>query len=361
MVGALSGRISRLRVCAGAAIAALGLLGGCRKGEAQKEQQEPAASAPLSASFPASTRLALGDPQVQLALKLMGASEKIPFVALFQNISGGPHTLEAFRARALDGGAVGDTPPIHAGFTGVDAKIVHVQFRDKPNTELAFAPGVPSTSIADLRGKRLAYAPGQAQGALILRSLKKAGIPLKEVTLVELTSMEFKDALASKQVDVAPLSGPTLYRYLREHRGAGASSILPGVRDNLSFFYVHGEVVKDPNRAAALNEYVKLRTRAQLWARDHAETWIEAYYVRNQGLSPEDARLLYERTGRPVFPASWDEAIQLTQETIDLLAQASGRPPFDARSLFDLRFEATAAEEAKRYASEKAAQEEASR
>src|SRR5262245_44693785 len=73
-------------------------LQGCRQREAPPAQKVHAASAPLPSSFPASTRLSLGDPNVQLQLQLTGESANLPFVALFQNISGGPHTLEAFRA-----------------------------------------------------------------------------------------------------------------------------------------------------------------------------------------------------------------------------------------------------------------------
>ncbi|MEY4582042.1 MAG: hypothetical protein RL701_6745, partial [Pseudomonadota bacterium] len=39
------------------------------------------------------------------------------------------------------------------------------------------------------------------------------------------------------------------------------------------------------------------------------------------------------------------------QQTVDLLAEASGRPSFDAAKLFDRRFEHVAAEVADEYAS----------
>ena len=62
------------------------------------------------------------------------------------------------------------------------------------------------------------------------------------MTLVELTSAEFKDALSSRQVDVAPLSGPTLVRYLKEYAADGVRALDHGVRDNLGFFYVRTAV-----------------------------------------------------------------------------------------------------------------------
>ncbi len=288
-------------------------------------------------------KLSLGDPVVQKALQLSGAIDQLPFKVEWQNISGGPQTLEAFRAGALDGGAVGDTPPIHATFTGVDVKIVAVLVRDAQVFQLALAPGFKASSIAELRGKRIAYSPGQAQGALVLRALKKAALSTKDVTLVELSSPEFKDALASRQVDAAPLSGTILLRYLNENRARGAGTLTPGVRDNLSFFYVRAAVLKNPQQLAALREYVKLRTKAQLWAYAHPREWIDGYYVKDQGLTVDEGQYLVNSSGRPGFPGDWSDVIAWTQETIDLLAQTTGKPRFEASKIFELGFQSIAA------------------
>jgi sulfonate transport system substrate-binding protein len=323
---------------------ALLLLPACARNQDAVTSQRLALSAAIPEAFPEGTRLRLGDPVVQKQLEQSGYASELPFIAEWQNISGGPYTLEAFRAKALDGGAVGDTPPIHAAFTGLDIKIIAVQRREKPIVALAIAPGSQLTTTADLRGKKIAYAPGQAQGALILRALKHAGLSPSDVQLVELTSYEFKDALASRQVDVAPLSGTGLLRYLEQNREQGASSIPIGVDEGISFFYVRTEVLEDPARAAALREYVELRTKAQLWAAAHAEPWIEAYYVKDQGLTPEQARYVALAGGKTLFPADWGDVIAETQQTIDLLVEAAGRPRFEATSIFDLRFQHVASE-----------------
>lgn len=308
-----------------------------------------ALSAPLPENFPRSTQLVIGDPTIKKQLELTGGLDALPFTAAWHNISGGPTTIEAFRAGALDGGSVGDTPPIHARFTGLDIRIIAVQVRSKPAMRFATAPGSGLQTLEQLRGKRIAYSPGQAQGALVLRALKKLGLKKSDVSLIELTSSEFKDALGSRQVDMAPLSGPTLKRYLNEYGKEGALALEHGVRDTLSFFYVRRAVLEDPHKAAALREYVKTRTHAQLWSFHHPEEWIAGYYVKDQGLSPEDARYLVDAIGEPQYPDDWSEAIALTQETIDLLSEASGKPRFDASELFDRRFEKVAAEAASKF------------
>jgi sulfonate transport system substrate-binding protein len=105
---------------------------------------------------------------------------------------------------------------------------------------------------------------------------------------------------------------------------------------------VRTAVLEDPAKAAALRAYVRLRAEAQLWASENAERWMNAYYVKDQGLSEEDARAIIEVDVSPRFPSDWREAIALTQETVNLIAKASGRKPFQAEQIFDLRFQEAA-------------------
>ncbi|HTU57323.1 MAG TPA: ABC transporter substrate-binding protein [Polyangiales bacterium] len=299
---------------------------------------------PIPNEFPAHTRLALGDPQVRKQLTLMGELDKLPFSAEWANISGGPDTIQAFRAGALDGGSVGDTPPIHAAFTGLDIKIIMVSWRDKPIYRLVTAPGTNIESLSDLRGKRIGYSPGQAMGALVQRVLEKTGISQQEVKLVELNGTEYRDALAARQIDVAPLGGVPMIHFLSAYGAQGARALEHGVQDSLTFFYVRSEVLQDPHKAAALRAYVKARARAQLWAQQHRDVWTQAFYVKDQGLPPEKAESLVQMLGGPRFPNDWSEAIRLTQETVDMMAAAAGRKPFDANTIFDRRFERLAAD-----------------
>jgi sulfonate transport system substrate-binding protein len=294
--------------------------------------------APLPTEFAASTTLRLGDPVVQRQLALSG-EPALPFVAEWHNVSGGPETLEAFRGAALDAGAVGDTPPIHAVFTGLDVKIIAVNERTTPSMRLAVAPHAAIHELGDLRGKRIAYSPGQAQGALVLRLLRKLQLEPAQVRLIELSSAEFKDALASDQVDAAPLGGVQLLRYLKAYGSKGAHALEHGVRNDLGFLYVRSAVLEDPDQAGALRAYVRARTRAQLWAADHPEEWLKAYFVDDQHLSEVEGRTLLSELS---FPSDWRDVIARTQETIDLLAARTGRTSFPAERLFDQRFSSVA-------------------
>lgn len=301
--------------------------------------------APLAGTVPAGTELVVGDPATKVALELSGEISKFTFPVKFANLSGGPQTTEAFRANALDVGAVADIPPIHATWTGLDVKIIASQYRvdasNFPLYELGIAPGAGIRELSDLRGKRIAYSPGQAQGALVLRILAKAGLTQSDVRLVELPSTGdvYPTALAARQVDAAPLGGVAIQRYQNKYGPDGGITLRHGLRDDPSHLYTPVKVLQDPAKAAALREYVQRWGAAQRWIEDHPKEWLEGYYVKDQGLNAADGQYLIDSNGKDDLPLSWTEAIARHQETIDLLSREQKKPPLDASSLYDLRFE----------------------
>ncbi|PYC66859.1 ABC transporter [Micromonospora arborensis] len=309
-----------------------------------------AATAPLPQAVPKGTRLVIGDKEHQKAIEFSGEAEKLTFDVEWANISGGPQTLEAFRAKALDVGSVADIPPIHSHWTNIPTKIVASKYRQDPLNHaiyrLGIAPGVTVATLADLRGKKIAYSPGQAQGALVLRVLKKAGLAKKDVKLVELPSTGdvYATALASRQVEVAPIGGVQIKRYESKYGRDGATAIAHGLRDDPGHLYAPVTVLGDPAKAAAIREYVQAWARAWRWREANPDEWIERYYVKDQGLTADDGRWLVENGGVADIPADWTEAIGRHQETIDLLAKETGNKPLKAEDLYDRRYESVGAD-----------------
>lgn len=306
-------------------------------------------SAPLLAEVPAGTKLVVGDPQTKVALQLSGLIDEIPFEVEWTNLSGGPQTSEAFRARALDVGSVAEIPSIFANWN--DLPVRNIAYRERedpighPIYRFGIAPGVEVKSLADFRGKRIAFSPGQAQGALVLRALQAAGLTRDEVTLVELPSTGdvYPVALASHQVDVAPIGGVYIRRYVNQYGADGATVIEHGLRDDPGHLYAPQWVLDDPAKAAALAVYVSFWARATQWVNENPEAWVEGYYVKDQGLSKEDGEYLVELVGNQIIPGSWDEVVSRHQKTIDLLGVELGYEPYSAENIFDRRFETLAA------------------
>ena len=304
-----------------------------------------ALSAAVPDEVPEGTVLRVGDPATETALKLSGLDDELDLDIEWANIQGGPKTLEAFRADAIDIGAVADIPPLFAQWTGTDVKIVAarntVDPLDHPTYELGVAPGVDVKTLRDLAGKKIAYSPGQAQGALVLRVLKEAGLTQDDVTLVEMASVDdsFVLALAENSVDVAPLGQTLAKTYLAKYERDGATTIAPGVRDDAWTLYAPTTVVEDANKAAAIKKYVAVWAQAQLWINEHPEEFAKGYYEDHEGLSPEDAAYVVKALGTFEVPTNWDDTIARHQETADLLAEEQGHDQLDVADLYDRRFE----------------------
>ncbi len=349
-------QLSRRRLLglgAGASAATLVALTGCTPGPAAGTTSlETLADPtwPLPDDVPAGVGLTIGDPATRRALELSGLGSELTFPVTWANITGGPDTSEAFRAGALDLGLVAEIPGINAHWTGLATKFVAARYRKDPLAhpiyQLGVAPGVPVTSLGDLRDKRVAYSPSQAQGALVVRVLAAAGLTRDDVTLVEIPSTGdvYVNALASGQVDVAPLGGTAVRRLLAGYGAEGATTIPHGLRDDPTHLYAPAEVLQDQGKAAAVAAYVRVWARAQQWVQDHPQEWVHGYHVADQRLSVADGEYLVEAAGELDLPADWTEPVARTQQTADLLADFLGRDRLDAGLLFDRRFESVAAD-----------------
>lgn len=264
-------------------------------------------------------------------------------IAVLADISGGPQSIQAFRGDKLDCASVADVPSLFAAWTGTSTKIVFqsvtVDPLKFPLYELGVAPGSKVSSPADLRGKKIAYSAGQAQGALVLRVLQKAGLTRKDVTLVDLTSTadSYVTALGSKAVDVAPLGAANVKIYRDKY--AGGTAIPTGIRDDASTLYCLTKSVRDAGKAAALKVYVGVRARALLFQNAHPDEYAKAYLQGTQGLSPAAAQAVLTVTGKIGIPATWDAADTRLQQTADLLAAEQDHPKLDVSTLVDRRFE----------------------
>jgi sulfonate transport system substrate-binding protein len=303
-------------------------------------------TAALPDKVPSGTVIRVGDPSIQAIVQASDLGKELTAAGVkvqWANISGGPQSIQAFRADKLDCSAVADIPSLFAAWTGTSTKIVFQSVTldplKYPTYELGVAPGVKVASLADLRGKKIAYSAGQAQGALVLRVLQKAGLTRKDVTLVELTSTgdSYVTALGSKAVDVAPLGSANVKIYQAKYPGAGV--IPTGIRDDASTLYCLTKSVQDADKAAALKVYVSVRTKALLWQNEHPDQYAKVYLQDTQGLSAADAQNVIAISGTRGIPASWDNADTRLQQTADLLAEQQDHEKLDVNTLVDRRFE----------------------
>ncbi|MGV9241331.1 ABC transporter substrate-binding protein, partial [Streptomyces nigra] len=146
------------------AVAGVAGLSGCAGSAAAGS--EGASTAPLAAKVPAGTSLKIASYQdtQQLQLKLAKLGDPPFKVSSWLNIGAGPDVINAFRSGSLELANNAGIPPIQAYYQGFDAKIVAINITRKPNYLFATKPGSDIRTVADFKGRRLAFSQGQAQG-----------------------------------------------------------------------------------------------------------------------------------------------------------------------------------------------------
>jgi sulfonate transport system substrate-binding protein len=121
----------------------------------------------------------------------------------------GPPLLEAMNAGAVDIGATGDSPPIFAQAAG--AAIVYVAGGPINNGQaIIVKPGSSIRSLADLRGKRVAFTKGSSAHNTTIAALEKAGLGYAEITPIYLSPADAAAAFVRGSVDAWTIWDPYL-------------------------------------------------------------------------------------------------------------------------------------------------------
>lgn len=303
------------------------------------------AQSALDAAIPPGTKLVVADQRqfLQVSFAASGELKKLPFQVQFADFRGGPAILEAFRGGALDLAVVGNGPPVQAHVSGYPLPIVGAKITDVSPYRYALRPGSDIKKLADLRGKKIAYTEGTAVQPFVLYTLNKLGLTKQDVTLVPLRIVDFTDAVRTGAVDAATMNEPPLSRYLTLFKKDGAQ-VLPeaeheGLPLYVSYLYASQAALRDPVKTAAIAAFVRHWVKATQWTEDNADAWIQAYYVKSQGLPADVGATVHAAQGRSSFP-KLGAFIPGQQEIIDLIHGAGEIPKrLDAAEEFDLRFD----------------------
>src|SRR5580698_3301756 len=96
----------------------------------------------------------------------------------------GPPMLEAMRVGSIDVGAVGDTPPVFAQAAHGD--LLYIAANSGAPQSILLPAGSKIQTLADLKGKKLAFGRGSSANNFALLVLEKAGLRYDEIEPVYL-------------------------------------------------------------------------------------------------------------------------------------------------------------------------------
>jgi sulfonate transport system substrate-binding protein len=193
----------------------------------------------------------------------------------------GPPMLEAMRVGSIDVGAVGDTPPVFAQAAHGDLLYIAAN-RGAPQSILLPA-GSRIETLADLRGKKLAFGRGSSAHNFVLMVLEKVGLRYDDIEPVYLAPADAGAAFERGAIDAWSIWEP--YTSLFVNR--------PGVRtlttnlqigEQLGFVMGNGAFVRANPRQTA--EVVEVLAATAEKARGHRQE-VAAVLAAATGMQQE--------------------------------------------------------------------------
>lgn len=182
--------------------------------------------------------------------------------------SSGPPMLEALNAGAVDFGAVGDTPPIFAQAAGIDLLYVGGQPTPGANSAILVRADGPVHTLADLKGRRVAFARGSSAHNVLVQALARAGLTPADIQPVNLQPADAGAAFRTGAVDAWSIWDP-FYAVAEADPGTRVLTTAEGVAPSNSFFLAsRGFVARAP---AAVQTLLDTINGAADWARANPE------------------------------------------------------------------------------------------
>jgi sulfonate transport system substrate-binding protein len=296
-----------------------------------------AGSSASVAGIPSGTVLRVGDQGqlLQTLLKTSGELQGVPYKIEFAQFASGPLVNAAFTARNIDVGFMGDTPASATVSGGIGVKTVAIAEFAGPASVLEARPGI--NSVADLKGRKVAFTTGTAQHALALRALATAGLTQSDVEQVDVPLNQLGTVLTSGQVDAAVIGPADIIKYKAAHPDAvtlaGSDTLQP---PSYLYFLATQSALGDSGTSAAVFDLVGRIARSEDWITNHEAEWVDAYYVGVNHQDPDLAKQLITYGGLLHFVALTPAVQQAEQQLVDLLLKAGAiKASFDVGPLYD--------------------------
>jgi sulfonate transport system substrate-binding protein len=130
------------------------------------------------------------------ALKAAGAGR-----VTWSEFASGPPLLEALAAKAIDFGSTGDSPPVFAQAAGADLVYVAAVPLSGRAAAILVRGDSPIRSVADLRGKRVAFAQGSSAQILLTSALAAESMTINDIRPLNLGPADGGSALSRGDAD----------------------------------------------------------------------------------------------------------------------------------------------------------------
>ncbi|MET0389970.1 MAG: aliphatic sulfonate ABC transporter substrate-binding protein [Polyangiales bacterium] len=210
----------------------------------------------------------------------------------------GPQQFEAFNAGALDLTYTAESPPLFAQAARSPVVYLAATARNGALVSLLVPPNSPARSIADLKGKRIAFQRASIGHYLTIRALEQAGLSPADVTQVNLAPTDAIGALTKGDVDAWFIWEPFVTRAV----SAGIGRVLLDgreLRDTTNFITVRREFAEQ--HPDVLRIYLEKLQAEEQWCAANKHEMAEQLSPR-LGIDVAILERMHDRTKFGVFP-----------------------------------------------------------
>jgi sulfonate transport system substrate-binding protein len=228
----------------------------------------------------------------------------------------GPPLLEAINVGSVDFGYVGDAPPIFAQAGGARIRYVAAVKSDGRTQAIIVPKDSPIKTLADLKGKRVAFGKGSSAHNLLVAALEKAGLSWTDITPAPLAPADATAAFVKGSVDAWSIWDP--YFALAELKENARVIALDKDVHQPNAFYIAGTdfVERYPSLVARINDTF---ASEGVWADSHHAEVAKAQ-AEATGVDIEAIKRFVDRSNYRIVPVDAD-VVKSQQAVADRFAK----------------------------------------
>lgn len=162
----------------------------------------------------------------------------------WSEFTSGPPLLEALGANALDFGSTGDVPPLFAQAAGGDLVYAAAAKGSRSGSAILVKTGSPIQSIADLKGRKVAFKRGSSAHNFTVKALRTAGLTLADIEALDLGPQDAAPAFASGQFDAWVIWDP-YFAIAEQDPQTRVLATTAGIVDAWSFYEANGAFARN--------------------------------------------------------------------------------------------------------------------
>jgi sulfonate transport system substrate-binding protein len=214
----------------------------------------------------------------------------------------GPPLLEAINVGSVDFGYVGDAPPIFAQAAGANIRYAAAVKQAGSSQAIVVPKDSAIKTVADLKGKRIAFGKGSSAHNLLVAVLEKGGLSWSDIVPIALAPADATAAFVQGSVDAWSIWDP--YLALAELKFNARAVVWDrDVHKPNAFYIVNSDfVAKYPAVVSRLNATFAAEG---VWANSHHEEVARAH-TEATGVDIEATRRFVDRSSYSIAPVDAD-------------------------------------------------------